>query len=158
MLKTVCSAKSDHFTLVLGMGWTVWLDHCCWNRVWRIHGHTVLCVCRWEVIRLNAQLAVGRRGIAEGPVVVLWSDFLAVAGQHVITVLGQTSRKGDNINRGWSAVVLTAPPRLPLDLLLSQTTAGSTECSAEHDGKAEAQHGHKDLKYRKVVHQQSGCL
>lgn len=119
----------------------------------RIHGHTIFCVSRWEVIWLNVQLAVGRGGLAEGPVAVLWKVLLAVAGQHVVAVLGQISGEGDDINGRWSAVVLRAPPGLPLDLLLSQTTAGPTEGGAEHDGQAEAQHGHEDLKYR-GVHQQ----
>lgn len=80
-----------------------------------------------------------------------------MTGQHVIAVLGQTPGEGDDINGGWSAVVLCAPPCFPLDLLLSQTTAGPTERGTKHDSQAEAQHGHKDLKYREV-HQQPGML
>lgn len=134
----------------------MWLDHGSWDGVHRIHGHTILCVSRGEVIWLNVQLAVGRGGLAVGPVAVLGRAVLAVAGQHVVTVLGQVPGEGDDVNGGRSAVVLAAPPGLPLDLLLSQTTAGPTEGGAEHDGQAEAQHGHEDLKYRKGVHQQRG--
>lgn len=133
------------------------LDHGCWNGVHRIYGHTVLCVFRWEVIRLNSQLAVGGRGLTEGPVAVLWRHLLTMTRHHVVTVLGHISGEGDHIYRGRSAVMLSAPPGLPLDLLLSKTTAGSTERGTEHDGQAEAQHGHKDLKNREVaVHQQPG--
>lgn len=78
---------------------------------------------------------------------VLWGDLLAVAGPcHVVTVLGQTPGEGYNKDGGRPAVTLfTSSPRLPLDLLLSQTTAGPAERGAEHDGQAEAQHGHEDL-------------
>lgn len=134
----------------------MWLDHGSWNGVHRVHGPTILCVSRWEVIRLNVQLAIGRGRLAESPIAVLWKVLQAVAGQHVVTVLGQVPGEGDDVNGGWSTVVLSAPPGLPLNLLLSQTTAGPTERGTEHDGQAEAQHGHEDLKYRKGVHQQPG--
>lgn len=130
------------------------MDHSSWDGVHRIHGRTILSVSRWKVIRLDVQLAVGRGGLAEGPVAVLREVLLAVARQHVVAVLGQVSGEGDDVNRGWSAVVLRAPPGLPLDLLLSQTAAGPAEGGAEHDGQAEAQQGHEDLKYREGVHQQ----
>lgn len=114
-----------------------------------IHWNTVLCVSRGKVFRLNAQLVVGRWRLTEGCVVVLrgHEDFLAVAWhcRVVLTVLGQSSGEGYDINRGRSALLLAAPPRLPLDLLLSQAVAGPTEGRAEHDGNAEAQHGHEDL-------------
>lgn len=94
-------------------------------------------------------LIIGRWGAAEGSIAVLWwcEEFLAVSRHPVVIftiLLRHPPRKGYEVYRRRPTVLLTAPQRFPLELLLPYAVAHSAEGGAEQDEEAHAQDGQED--------------